>query len=809
MEKIQFFPLDISYKVINNKPVILLAARTIDNKQILILDNTFQPYFYVIPKTDTVKEKLEKIRLELDNKEVAEVTKVEKIKKKYDGKEVNALKVYTKFQKDIPKIRDVIKEWEIIEHISEYDIIFTRRYLIDNNLTTLRLTEANGDFINYPSKVPVFKIKDITQQSDDMLPSPRILSFDIETYSESGEIDSEKNPIIMLSFYGENFKKIITWKKFDTRKDIDFVDSELALIEKFKEVIDQYKPDILTGYYSDGFDLPYINKRAAKYKIKLNLGVDFSELNVTHKITTSSKIFSILHIDIYKFIKRILRSQLDTELYGLNQVAEELLGEKKHDVDLSNLSKLWDNSDPKLTEYADYNLRDAGLTFRLTTKILPNMIELMKIVGLTLYDINRMGFSQLVEWYLLKNESNFNEIAPDLPNNEEIKKRKGDTFKGAFVFEPKPGLYQDILVFDFRSLYPSIISSHNISPGTKCCTCCKDVGNIPPESNQWFCMKKKGFIPSMMEDLIKRRMRIKEIAAKKDNPLLEARLTALKLLANSFYGYLGFFAARWYSLDCVKAITSYGRYYIHNVIDKAKKAGFNVIYSDTDSVFLTLGDKTKEDAFSFLEEINNSLPDLMELEYEGTYKRGIFVAAKQGSLGAKKKYALLDEEDRLKIKGFETVRRNWSPIAKEVQENILNIILRENDKEKALKYIKNIIKEFKNKSIDNDKLIIHTQLQKDIDSYDTIGPHVAIALKMKEKGISVIPGTLIQYIITEGKEKIRDKASLPEDVKEGEYDSDYYIKHQIIPAISQIFDVLGYSKEELLETKDQKKLSNF
>jgi len=809
MEKLQFFPLDVSYKVINNKAVIILAARTIDNKQILIFDENFEPYFYVIPKKDNVKEKLEKIKIEYEN-ETAEVTKVEAVQKKHLGKEVKALKVYTKLPRDIPKIRDVIKDWEIIELITEYDILFQRRYLIDKKIIPLTLTEAEGDFITQQARVPVFSITKIEQPTADLLPNPRILAFDIETYSKSGEIDSEKNPIIMISFYGDKFKKIITWKKFDTKQDIEFVDSELALIEKFKEIIEQYKPDILTGYYSDGFDFPYIDKRATKYKIKLDLGLDFSELKITHRQkSTSSRVFSLLHIDIYKFIKRILGSQLDTELYGLNQVAAELLGEKKLEVDLSLLSELWDSSDPKLDLFAKYNLNDAYLTYKLTHKLLTNIIELMKIVGLTLYDINRMGFSQLVEWYLLKNESNFNEIAPDFPHNEEIKQRRSDTFKGGFVFEPKPGLYENIMVFDFRSLYPSIISSHNISPGTRCCSCCQNEGNIPPESNQWFCMKKKGFIPAMMEDLIKRRMRIKEIAGEKENPLLEARLTALKLLANSFYGYLGFFAARWYSLDCVKAITAYGRYYIHKVIDEAEKAGFKVIYSDTDSVFLTLGEKTKQDASSFLEEINSTLPGVMELEYEGSYQRGIFVSVKSGLYGAKKKYALLDEADNMKIRGFETVRRNWSPIAKEVQENILSIILKENNKEKALKYIKNIIKEFKNKSIDNNKLIIHTQLQKDIESYETVGPHVAIASKMRDRGIIVTPGTIIKYIITEGKEKIRDKAALPEDIEEGAYDSDYYIKHQIIPAISQIFEVLGYPKEELVEGKDQKKLSSF
>ncbi|MCK4501301.1 DNA polymerase, partial [Candidatus Babeliales bacterium] len=424
-----------------------------------------------------------------------------------------------------------------------------------------------------------------------------------------------------------------------------------------------------------------------------------------------------------------------------------------------------------------------------------------------------MGFSQLVEWYILKQEKNFNEIAPEKPHNGEIKKRRMQTYKGAFVFEPKPGLYKDIVVFDFKSLYPSIISSHNISPGTLNCDCCPEKELAPAEDKNekyWFCTKKKGFIPTIMEELIERRMRIKEIIKKeKKNPLLEARSQMLKLLANSFYGYIGFYAARWYSIECARAITSYGRYYIHKVIDRAKEAGFNVLYSDTDSVFLALDGKTKKDSEKFAEEINLELPGVMELNFEAFYPSGIFVSAKAGAYGAKKKYALLKEDGNLKVRGFEAVRRNWSPIAKEVQVNVLNIILKENDSAKAFDYVKKIIKELNEHKIPIDKVIIHTQLQKEIASYDAIGPHVAIATRMKEKGMPVGPGSIIEYVITKHGEKIRDKAKFPSEVNQKDYDPSYYADNQIIPAVEKIFEVLGYSKEELAARHDQDKLDKF
>ncbi|GAG26475.1 unnamed protein product, partial [marine sediment metagenome] len=253
------------------------------------------------------------------------------------------------------------------------------------------IVEAEGNFVTQKSKVPVFKTDNITQVSDEALKKPKILAFDIETYSSSGkEIVPEKNPIIMLSFYGEKIKKVFTWKKFKTNLNyIEFVNSEAELVQKFIDTIEDYKPDIITGYFSDGFDLPYIKTRAEKYKIKLDIGSDFSELRVKAGKRTTPKITGIVHVDIFKFIKRIVGSGMETEFYNLNAVAAELLGEKKQEVDLDELPDVWDNKTERIEEFCKYNVQDSVLTFKLCEKMLPNLIELVKIVGLPLYDVNR------------------------------------------------------------------------------------------------------------------------------------------------------------------------------------------------------------------------------------------------------------------------------------------------------------------------------------------------------------------------------------------------------------------------------------
>jgi DNA polymerase, archaea type len=818
MVKIRFFPMDATYKVMDNKPVIHLFGKTTDNKQICVLYDKFEPYFFVLPKPGAdikgMINELKSFRAKTSGENI-EVIRTEAVKKRYLGKEVPAIKVFAKLPGHIPVLREELKNLEGVGSINENDILFVRRFMIDSNIVPLTLYEAEGEFVALKLKVPAFHAEQILPSEAEANLKPKILAVDIETYTPGyKEIEPEKNPIIMISFYSGSFKKVYLWKHFDTELDfVEFVESESELIEKFKEVVETYRPDILTGYFTDGFDLPYIKARADKYKIKLDIGLDSSELKIKRNINVTAQITGITHFDVFKFIRKIMAGTLNTDRYNLNAVASEMLDEEKLDVDLEELSKAWDREE-NVDSFCEYNLHDAGLSFRLAEKLLPTIIEMVKITGLAIYDVNRMGFSQLVEWYLLKQAPFFNQIAPNKPSNQELIKRRATRIKGAFVFEPKPGLYDKIVVFDYRSLYPTIIGSHNISPGTMNCSCCQNEAKMVPLENQqiWFCEKRKGFIPTIIEDLITRRMRIKEIIKNQSDEkfaVLDARQNSLKLLANSFYGYLGFYGARWYSQESAEATTAYGRYYIKQVIDKAMKAKFKVIYSDTDSVFLTLDHKTKQDAVKFAERINQELPGLMELEFEGFYPSGIFVSAKMGDFGARKRYAIISEDNIIKIKGFESVRRNTSPIAKEAQEKVFEIILREHDNRKALDFVKKVVDDLRNKRIPLSKVVISTQLQKEISEYDARGPHVAVAQRLRNQGVKVGPGSAISFIVTQGSDIIRNRAKLPDEVKEGSYDSDYYIHHQVVPAVERVFNVLGYKKEDLVEAKEQTKLEGF
>ncbi len=578
------------------------------------------------------------------------------------------------------------------------------------------------------------------------------------------------------------------------------------MIERFAQILEQEEPDFICGYFSDAFDLPYIKSRADILGVELKPGLNFSSIRVSKR---ESYIEGLPHIDVFKYIRYVWGQGLETTLFDLDSVSREIIKDGKFDVDIGELGKLWETGGEKLAPFCEYNLKDAELCWRLCEKIMPDIVEFVKLTMLTPFQVSRSRFSRLVEGHLISQAYDRGVLIEQAPSHDEIRSRRHSSFKGAFVFEPNPGFYHNIAVFDFRSLYPTIISAHNISPETLKCSCCQDsAGKVPSRSDLWFCTAEKGFIPTVMRELVTRRMRLSEILKKGPDKVLKARNHALKTLANAMYGYLGFSASRWYCFDCALSITAYGRDYLNKVIEKAKGAGFEVIYGDTDSVFLHLKDKDINQALQLVDEINAELPDIMELQFEGFFPAGIFVSIKISGLGAKKKYALCDEQGNLKIRGFESVRRNWSLLARDAQRKVLEIILRNNDLEGAKVFIRDLVEQVKQNTIEKRRMVIKTQIQKPISEYESIGPHVAVAKKLRDRGEEVKPGDVIEYVILTGSGSVGNRAEPADSVESPNYDTDYYVKNQILPAVESIFRELGVEPEDILK-KDQSSLKKF
>jgi len=329
-----------------------------------------------------------------------------------------------------------------------------------------------------------------------------------------------------------------------------------------------------------------------------------------------------------------------------------------------DIEKAWKNG-KNLDKVVDYCMWDSKLTLMLANHLLPQIYELCKTVGQSLFDVSRMTYSQLVEWMLIRKAHSIGEISQNRPKFDEVmRRRRYPPYIGGYVHSPKEGIHDNMALFDFASLYPTITITHNVSPDTLNCVCCKDKDskkNKVPDQDHFYCKSKTGFIPEVIKELLSKRREIKEkLKRTKPDSIkytgLNNREYALKILTNAIYGYYAFAGSRWYSRVCAESITAWGRFYIKKVIAMAEKMKYDVIYGDTDSLFLKV--KNRKHAMVFLDKVNKSLPGVMELDFRGLYKSGIFVQTKAG-VAAKKRYALIDSDGKMTIRGFERVRRDW------------------------------------------------------------------------------------------------------------------------------------------------------
>ncbi|MCK5624373.1 hypothetical protein KAI04_00855 [Candidatus Pacearchaeota archaeon] len=1217
--KIEFTPIDYDYFDFQGRNYAKIIGRNNKGKRVCIIDSC-PVYLWAIlkdkvkeNKTNKLIEKIQKIKLNVKGRQ----TKVEKVEihdKNFMGKQVKALKIFATNYKDLHDIADKLDLPEI-EKRRGYDLGYITHYIIEKKLNPLNWYEISGELLNNSQDFGgidmaldvdfCIKTKQIKELKNKTTFKPKTLAYDIET----DKLEIGKGEILMISLVGDNFKKVITWKKSKSKQDyVEYVNDEVELIEKFIEYIKKVSPDFLVGYFSDGFDLPYLKARAEKHKIRLNLGLDNSQPKFSRGITMTAKIKGITHIDILKFIRTTYAQYMQSETLTLNEVAKEFLGDTKKDFKIKHSSELEEHDWKK---YYEYNLHDSVLTLDLFRKFWPDMLEFTKIIQEPIFDISRNGLSKQVESYIIHNLNRFNEIPEKRPTYDEIAKRRHrQKVEGAFVLEPKPGLYENLVMFDFTSMHTSIIISMNISRETLLEKPEKNAYSIKTREGTYYFSKKQGFFPTLLKEIFDKRKEHKKAYQKNPDVITLARSNAFKVLSASAHGYLGFFGARYYSIESSASILAFVRKFNQEAIEKTEKAGHKVIYGDsiggdskiiikkgdkiyeeeiknlfekidsknpdkkeynlkkntkvltldekgnsvfkpikyvmrhktnkkmyrihftnnwnidttedhsligyqsshfnqteickkdplkrlteikpeeikkkanniitlskipnkfqtknypkevyefigffigdgsfcrnkqhnknnkdyylglslgldseevinklikpliklgyiknywesktrkgdikinglklikiisqncrnkenkkiipswlfdekeeniasflrglfsadgtvmirnnapiikftsinqghinnvrkllfrvgishstfkennpnkyktkqkiyssrsyskniilkdkekfheevgfllkrkndkskiktkgiqkkliknfefdlqgvkkieqiktpkyvydievednhrffanyvlvhnTDSVAFTSEKKSKKQILGFLKKLNKDLPGIMELELDGFFKRGLWVTTRAGTVGAKKKYALIDEKNNIKIRGFETVRRDWCKLARNVQSKVINQILKDGNEKKSLEYLKNIVKKVKQREINKEDIIIKTQLKKPLSEYKAISPHVIAARKMQEKAIPVGEGNLINYFIAETRDKkklVRDKVKLP--TEKGEYNIKYYLERQLMPAVENIFQVFDVNIKEIIEGKRQMTLGDF
>ncbi len=616
--KKNFVLLDIDYVTYEEKPLIRLFGKEIGTKKsIIALDDSFIPYFYIVPSD--IELCISDLG-ELEKEEEIKINEMEVVTLKDFQVPKEFIKISFKHPQEVPKYRDIIRDLDSVMQIREHDIPFYRRYLIDKDLTPMAEIELVGEeldeFENIDNDdVTIIKLSQDPKTISSDVQDFRMMSFDLEVRNPHGMPNPDEDEIIMIGIDSNvGISKVISTKGTEFDEDemnfIETVGSEKEMIESFVKTVKEANIDIIIGYNSDNFDFPYLRDRAKLLGVDLDLGMDGSNLKFLRRgYTNAATIKGLLHVDLYL----VMRRYMSLDRYTLERVYFELFGEEKIDVPGDLIYTFWDNGGDELKNLFKYSLDDVVSTLKIAEQTLPLNLELTRIVGQPFFDVTRMATGQQAEWYLVRRAYEINEIVPNKPNIPQNKMKERGSNSGGYVKEPEKGLHENLVQFDFRSLYPSLIISKNISPDVlikenlnKYSYFGDETGYdelddvdfeskdtedyyVCPEHNHKFRKEPQGFIPSVMGDILAERVKIKTRMKASEDPIIKKSLDvqqqALKRLANTMYGVYGFSRFRWYSFECAQAITAWGRQHIKKAMNEAENYGFYAIYADTDGFY--------------------------------------------------------------------------------------------------------------------------------------------------------------------------------------------------------------------------------
>jgi len=776
--RLTFYLLDTSYEVRDNKPVILIWGLTEKGEAVLILDDSFRPYFYVLPEEGTDLDALA-ARVRTLSRPPSPITKVEAVDRKYYGKPVKVLRVETVIPEFVREYREKVKKIEGVRDVLEADIRFAMRYIIDRSAIPCTWYEAEVEEVHDEKRyrARVYRLLSTLKRAErDLPPDMKTVAFDIEVYNPAGSPRPKHDPVIIIATYdGKEIKQFLAEGSGKNIRDAE-------AIRSFVSYLREHDPDIIVGYNSNGFDWPYLLERAKINSIRLDVG----RVRGAEPRSSAYGHISVpgrLNVDLYDFAQEIG----EVKIKSLEEVADYLGVMKKSErvlIPWYRLYEYWDDEE-KRKLLLQYSKDDVIATYGLSEKFLPFAIQLSALTGLPLDQVGAASVGYRLEWYLMREAFRFGEL---VPNRVE---RRAESYKGAIVLEPKKGVHENVAVLDFSSMYPNLMIKYNIGPDTYVeGECGEDECYVIPELGYKFRKEPPGFFKNVLTTLLKLRKQVKSEMKKypPDSPmyrLLNERQKALKVLANATYGYMGWSGARWYFRQGAEAVTALGRATIRKAIEIAKSLGLEVIYGDTDSLFVKYD---KEKVEEFIRRVEEELE--LEIKIDKIYKRVFFTEAK-------KRYVGLLEDGRVDIVGFEAVRGDWTEVAKEVQEEVAKIVLSKGNVDEAINYVRKVIADLRAGKIDITKLVIWKTLTRPINQYTAEPPHVAAAKKLMKAGFKVEVGDKIGYVVVKGAGKIADRAVpyIMADLKD--IDVEYYVKHQIIPAALRILKYFGVSEKAL------------
>ncbi|PIP94544.1 MAG: hypothetical protein COW00_08495 [Bdellovibrio sp. CG12_big_fil_rev_8_21_14_0_65_39_13] len=612
------------------------------------------------------------------------------------------------------------------------------------------------------------------------MPTFKVLSFDIETL-KNGQVAS-------IAFYFVDGDKIEKWVAIqgtaleDSPERVSLSDEKKLLIH-FVQIIQKNDPDLIIGWNVIGFDLFFLEARCRHYGIDFRLG----------RSQEVSRFFQLGQRQFIRIEGRVVLDGPDTlrshffnfESFKLESVAQELLGTGKliTEADGDKWTEIERQYYQSPEDLCRYNLVDAQLVWDIFVKtdLLGLITERSRISGMTFERIN--SSTGAFDYAFLPELHRYKIKARDVLSSEEAEGHKG--IMGGLVLDPVAGIYQSISVYDFRSLYPSLIRTFHIDPLARARA---QEGDIVLPNEVKF-SRTDHILPAVIGRLLERRA-IAQKAGQKEMS------QAIKILMNSFYGVLGSLGCRFYDPYVAGSITATGQWVLTQTKEFLEKnKNFPVIYGDTDSLFVQMSGESKDilkrsqDLATELNlfwksKIENEFKteSYLEIKFEKNFSSFICPQMRSGGAGAKKRYAgfKLEESgsESLEIVGLEYVRSDWTDLAKTFQFQLLSRALKGEDVEKYIQFFVEKIEENPLESF-----IYKKRLSKPLDEYDkTQPPHVKAALKYREKNLPV-PRT-IEYVVTL-------QGPWAYDLKPPHLDYQHYIEKQLKPLADAILSLFG------------------
>jgi DNA polymerase I len=641
-------------------------------------------------------------------------------------------------------------------------------------------------------------------------PKFRRAAIDIEVYAPvSTRVPDPREaayPVICVSVYSsDDQKRVLLLEREGIRKGneqlpagatLEYFDTEEKLLKAVFEVLWDY-PFVLT-FNGDAFDLRYLTHRA------LNLGIRKSEIPIEVGKRVCLLRYGV-HIDLYKFFfNRAIQIYAFSNRYRdvrLDDVGNGIIG-----VEKIRLEKTF--GELSYTELAQYCLRDSEITFKLTSYedelAMKLILVLARISSMPMEDVSRQGVSRWIRNFMHREHRKRNML---IPNAEDILAKKGKTattaiikgkkYKGAIVVEPVPGIHFNVAVMDFPSLYPSIIKVWNLGYQSVLCPHPECRENVIPGTPHWVCTRKRALESLLIGSLRDLRVRWYKLKAKDKTLPTELRswysITqgALKVILNASYGVFGATSFDLYCPPVAEATAAIGRHSITQILNKAEGLGIQVLYGDTDSLFLK--NPSKEQIGELAHWTEHELK--MSLDVDKIYRYAVFSSRKKNYLGVL-------EDGTVDVKGL-TGKKKHIPLFIKNAFNKMNERLAQvknpAEFEKAKKDIANIVHErytqLKRREWESlSDLAFHVVLGEELHRYTKTTPqHVKAAKILKESGVEIRAGDLISFVKT-----IREPHVKPVELAtKNEVDVDKYVAY-LQSTFDQVLDALGLSFDEII-----------